>query len=156
MSGNGQKNYKILCDYFDKREFHYKKFEEDLVITATFGGDDLPMEMVISINEDPNIISMTSQMPFTVKEDRRVDMAIAVVAANFGRSNGDFDLNLNDGKIFFKNSNFLLNSDLSEDLLDIMFAISLHTIDEYNDKFLALATDMITVKDYMEWINSNK
>ena len=154
MSGNGLRNYKIACNYFDEQGYKYKRDEEDLSIITGFGSDDIPIDLVIGVKDETDTIVITSRMPFEVKEEKRIDVALAVVAANFGRAYGVFDFNLDNGNIYFKLNDFLLNGDLNEELLDVMLTISLHVVDEYNDKFLALATGLMNVKEFLEWNNS--
>lgn len=147
--------YKDVCDYFDANGLSYDKDEAHLVVISKFSGDDLPVNMIIEVTEGLNLLSIISPMPFTVSEDKRIDVALAVVAANNGVRNGAFDLDLDSGRLVYKVCDLITDGKAGKDLLDYLFSISLNMIDDYNDKFFAVSFGAISVAEFIEW-NKNK
>ena len=93
--------FQAICGHLDAKGWHYQKDEEHLVINTTVSGDDLPMNLLIDINEEQQRISVVSQLPLTFDEDKRVLAAVALGAVNDRLLNGAFDIELKTGKVYF-------------------------------------------------------
>lgn len=139
-----------LCKMLDNRGWDYKKFEEDLIIKSGIRGDDFPIDFIVRVSPECEIVSFISWLPFNVSEEKRVDMAIAVCVANYGLVDGSFDYNVADGSIMFRLTSGYKGSTLSDDLLENMLLISAAIIDKYNDKFFMIAKDMMTIQQFIE------
>ena len=78
--------YEQLCGMLDKMDFHYSKEgkdkDGDYVILFSFTGDDLPMQFVMFMDVDRQLIRLMSKMPFAFSEEKRVDGAVVVSRAN--------------------------------------------------------------------------
>lgn len=146
----GQKVYETICAMFDDLGYHYQKHEEQLAITCTVHGEDIPMEMIIIVRADRRIVSLSSPMPFKVPEDKRIDMALAVHVANYGMVDGSFDYNISNGEITFRLTACYIESILSKDLFEYMLMVSASTVDSYNDKFLMLSKGVLTLEQFIE------
>ena len=82
-------------------------------------------------------------MPFDISEDRRASVAVAVALANHGLIDGSFDYDFLTGNLLFRLTSSFVESIVDRELLEYMLYVSCNTIDEYNDKFLAVSeTDM--------------
>ncbi|MDE7373620.1 MAG: hypothetical protein K2N18_06115, partial [Clostridia bacterium] len=82
--------YNALCEMLDEHDWHYQKLEEDLSIKCGAQGDDLPMEIIVDVDKDRQLVSLISFMPFTIPENRRAALAVAVSQANNGMVDGSF------------------------------------------------------------------
>ena len=131
--------YETICKTLDAREWKYTRHDEDLTITCGARGEDLPMDLVIMVNPNAQVVSVISPLPFKIKEDKRVDGALAVCIANYGLINGSFDYDLSDGEIRFRMVSSFRESILGEELFNYMVLVTASTVDEYNDKFLMMA-----------------
>lgn len=134
-----QRTFGTLCSMLDNKNWSYKKNEEDLTITCTARGDDLPMELIIRVDEMRSLVSLLSYMPFRIKEEKRIDAAIALTIVNYKLVDGSFDFDLHDGTVIFRLTNSFRGSDLGEDVFEYMVLVSCQTIDDYNDKLLMLS-----------------
>ena len=147
--------FKDFCAALDEIKWHYEKNEGELVIDSGAQGDDLPMKFKVRILEEKEVISFSSWMPFVVSEDKRVDLALAICAANYGLCQGSFDMDLSDGSIMFRLTNCYTDCEgLSRELYREMIGIAVHTIDEYNDKFFAISKGMMTVQEFIKKENA--
>ena len=143
-----------MVKMLDAREWHYEKDEEKLVIHSGVKGDDFPVEFIIAVDAEREVVRFLSKLPFSIPEEKRVDCAIAVCVANNGIVNGNFDYDINDGSIIFRlTTSFKSGSVLSEDLFEYMILASAHTVDRYNDRFFMLGKGMIDIQQFIQQDN---
>ena len=142
--------YDVLISMLDNRGWKYEAYEEKLLIKSGIKGDDLPVSFIVIVNPRNQVVQFISAMPFNMPEDKRIDAAIAVCAANYGLVDGSFDYDLRDGEIRFRLTSSYRESTLSEDLFEYMILVSASTVDQYNDKFFMLAKGMIGVEKFLE------
>ena len=95
------------------------------------------------------VVLLISHLPFVVQEDRRLDMAVAISAINNHLVDGCFDYNLVNGHIFFRMTNSILESKLSEDVFTYLLLCSCKTIDDFNEKLMMLARGMVTLEQFL-------
>lgn len=145
-----KETYNTLCKMLDNRDWHYDKIEEDLVIKSSVKGDDLPIDFIMRVNPRNEIVSFISWLPFKIDESKRVDLALAICAANYVLADGSFDYDLSDGTVLFRLTSSYRESVLSEDLLEYMLMVSATTVDQYNDKFFMISKGMLTVQQFIE------
>ena len=145
-----QNVYSNICSMFEDMNFNHERDDEKLVIRSTVHGDDIPMDIVIIVNQDSQTVSFFSPMPFKVPDDKISEMAIAIAIANNGLRNGSFDFDISDGKILFRMTACNIDSILGKELYRMMLIVSSNTIDRYNDKFLMLSKGMISLEQFAE------
>ncbi|MBR0536227.1 MAG: YbjN domain-containing protein [Clostridia bacterium] len=142
--------FQSLCKMLDNRNWKYNKHEDELVVTCSVKGDDFNIDLIIRIIAENEVVSVISFMPFEIPEDKRVDMALAVCAANYGIVDGSFDYNIVNGSLFFRMTSSFKDTVLSEELLAYMIFVSSITVDKYNDKFFMIAKGMLSVDDFIK------
>ena len=142
--------YGTLCSMLDNIDWKYEKIEEKLMIKSGVKGDDLPIDFLVVVKPNNEVVQFLSSMPFNMPEDKRVEGALAICAANYGMVNGSFDYDLSDGQIVFRLTSSYRESLLSEALFEYMVMVSASTIDKYNDRFFMLAMGMITLEQFIE------
>lgn len=148
--------FKALCDQLDSRGWHYKKDQENLMIECGVQGEDLPMELRVRVDKERKIVSLLSQIPFVVPENRRSALAVAVSAANFMMIDGSFDYNYLTGKIIFRMTSSFLDSLIGKELFGYMISCSCYTIDVFNDKFLLVAKQDMSDSEILKYIRGGK
>lgn len=151
-----KKTYDKLCKMLDNRKWVYEKVEEKLLIKSTVTGDDFPIEFIMRINPINEIVSFISFLPFKINDDKRVDLALAACAANYGMADGSFDFNPVNGNLLFRLTSSYKETDLSEDLLEYMLMVSAATVDKYNDKFFMITKGMLPLEQFLEAENSDQ
>ena len=145
--------FDTVVNMFDTRNLNYDKHEEKLLIKSGFTGEDLPIEFILVIKPDQEVVQVLSRLPLSMPEDKRIDGAIAVCAANYGIVDGCFDYDLNDGEITFRLTSSYRESTLGEELFEYMIMCAAGTIDDYNDKFFMLSKGMMTLQQFLEQEN---
>ena len=148
--------YKALCNMLDDHNWNYEKDEKELSIYSGARGDDLPIELRIRVDAQRKLVTLLSQMPFDVPENRRNALAVAVSEANSTMVDGDFDYNYLTGKIIFRMTTSFLDSLIGKELFEYMLSCACYTIDEYNDKFLMVAMKDMSVDQILKFIKGDR
>ncbi len=145
------KVYADLCKMLDERDWKYTKDEEKLNVSGVIHGEDIPIEFIMIVEKDLELVQFLSFLPFEVPEDKRAEMAIAVCAANYGFANGSFDFNvMGSGKIIFRlTTSYRGDTTLSPDLFEYMLVVAAMSTDKYNDKFFLLSKGNITLQQFL-------
>lgn len=142
--------FTTLCGVMERRGWKYEKDEKDLTVHFIVSGDDIPMQFILVIDAERQLIRLMSPLPFKMSEDKRIDGAIATCAASFGLADGSFDYDLTEGRIIFRMTASFRESLIGEELFHYMIECSCVTVDEYNDKFLAIDKGLLSVSDFIE------
>lgn len=145
-----QETFATLCRMLDGENWKYDKNEENLTIECGAQGDDLPMPITVKVRPDRQIVWLLSYLPFEVPEEKRLEVAAAVSIVNYRLINGCFEYNISNGRLYFRMTNSFMDSTLSTETFKYMLYCSCQTIDDYNDKFEALAKGQIDVTAFMK------
>ena len=141
--------FDTLCQTLERLEWSYKKDQDNLSIECGAQGEDLPMKININVDIDRMLIMLISHMPFTITEDKRLDVAVAVSAVNAALIDGSFDYDITSGYVLFRMTNSFVENTISEEVFSYMLHCSCQTIDEYNDKFLMLSKGLISTEQFL-------
>lgn len=147
-----KQNYASLCAMLDDINWKYDKDDENLFIDCSARGDDLPISIRIKFNTELQIVTLYSLLPFTVEESKRRIMAIAVSRANMGMIDGDFDYNDESGRIVFRLTASYSDSLLSKDMFQYILFVSCRTVDDYNDKFLTVSKNDMSIDQVISFV----
>ena len=139
--------YELIKKHLDDQDFHYTPHDEDLAITLTVQGDDLPQPTVIRVHDQQSVLRVYSPIPSSIPEDKRVDAAVAVAMLNSHLLLGSFDLDMTDGKVVYGMSQSFEGIDLTEEFIRTIFGAVFVITDKYNDKFFAFGKGMISLED---------
>ena len=140
--------YDTLCRTLDKMEWNYEKDDENFIIRFGVRGDDIPMKFVVACDAERQLIRLMSYLPFRIKEDKRIDGAIATSYANFLLADGSFDYDLTDGSIAFRMTSSFRESVVGEELFSYMIHVSCMTVDKYNDQFMKISEGALSIADF--------
>lgn len=144
--------FDTLCQMLDENEWHYDKDSENMTISCGAQGEDLPMKLTVKVNADRQLISLFSDLDFSIPEEKRVEIALAVSAINAVLADGSFDYNFLDGSLLFRMTSSFRESLIGKDVFEYLVYVSCHTIDDYNDKLLMIIKDKMTLEELLEFI----
>lgn len=142
--------YATLCAAIDRREWNYQKDEEKLVAYFGVSGDDIPMQFILAVDADRQLIRVMSPLPFKMSEAKRMEGAIATCAATYGLADGSFDYDLSDGTIVFRMTASFRESLIGEGLFQYLISCSCAMVDKYNDQFLAIDKGLMSITDFIQ------
>lgn len=145
--------YQIFCDALDSDDWKYGKNDGELKIEFGVQGENLPINVIVNFDVDKHLVLMLSHLPFTVAENKRVDLAVAICAVNNMMVDGCFDYDVESGYIFFRITNSYLDSVLSERVCLELTYKACRTVDAYNDKFLMLSKGVLSIEQFLTSIN---
>lgn len=141
--------YQTLCEAIERREWNFGKDEEKLLVHFGVSGDDIPMQFILIVDAERQLIRLMSPMPFKMSESKRMEGAIATCAASFGMADGSFDYDLSDGTIVFRMTASFRESLIGEGLFQYMISCSCAMVDKYNDQFLAINKGLMSIADFI-------
>ncbi len=150
MSSTGIQVYELFKKHLTEHDFHFESHDDDMVITLTVHGQDLPQPTIIDVDDDRKVIRILSPIPSHIPEDKRVDAAVAVSVANYGIVNGSFDFDMRDGEIRYRVAQSYMGVEVTEELIRYLLAVVFKTTDSYNDRFFMLGKGMITLEKFIE------
>ena len=142
--------YTTVCKALDERKWNYEKDEEKKVVHFGVNGDDIPMKLVIKVDEDRQLLRVMSPLPFEMAKDKRAEGAIAACMASFGMADGNFDYDLSDGRIVFRMTHPFHDSVIGVGAIQYMISCTCAMVDKYNDKFLALSKGLIDISGFIK------
>ena len=141
--------YNTICEALDNRDWHYGKEEDELLVHFGVNGDDIPLQFIIVVDAERQLIRLMSPLPFQMSEAKRIEGAIATCAASYGMADGSFDYDLSDGKIVFRMTASFRESLIGEGLLQYMISCSCAMVDKYNEQFLAIDKGILSIGDFI-------
>ena len=144
--------FHALCKFLDSDDWHYERDEEEMMIKCRAQGEDLPIAIRLQVDADRALVSLYSQLPFTIAEDRRREMAVAVAQANNCMVDGCFDYDYSNGSIIFRITTSIRDSLIGETALKYLVYCACGTVDHYNDKFLMAAKSEMTCDEIAKFI----
>lgn len=145
--------FDTLCEMLDEIKWKYEKDEERLVVTCSAQGDDLPIDVRMEVSAERQGVSFMSELPFTVPEDKRVEVALAIHVINYALADGSFDYNLGNGRVLFRMTSTFKGSLLGKEAFEYILDVTCGTVDDYNDKLLMIMKDRMTIEELVKFIN---
>lgn len=142
--------YQTLCAMLDEKEMKYEKHDEDLVVTFVMGGDDIPMQILINVDAEKELIRLLSPIPATFEGEKRIEGAVATCQVNYMLADGSFDYDYSGGKILFRLTSSFIDSLISKEVFDYMIGVACTTVDGFNDKFFMLAKGIMTIEEFFK------
>lgn len=148
-----KQTYDTLCAALDGENWKYRRDDDNFVVEYSVGGEDLPMGFTCRVDAEHQLVRLLSPMPLTVKEEQRLDVAVAVSLINDKLVNGCFDFNLLNGELCFRMCNSFCDSVLGAEVFLYMLAVSIHTVEQFNDKLFMLATGAVTIEKFVDLLS---
>lgn len=140
-----------FCEMLDEQNWKYSRDDEKLTVTTGATGDDLPIDIRVNVDTDKQLVTILSQLPFSVPEENRVLMAVVVNVANFTLVDGSFDYNLSNGNIIFRMTTSIRDSLVGKDVFEYMLFVTCNTVDTYNDKLLMVMKNQMSLEQFMKF-----
>ena len=142
--------YQTLCSAIERREWNYEKDDEMLAVKFAVVGKDLPMDFVIVVDAERQLVRVLSPLSFKMSEEKRMEGAIAACAASFGLLDGSFDYDIADGTVVFRQTASFRESAIGEGLFQYMISLSCTVVDEFNDKFQAINEGRLSIAEFIK------
>ena len=141
--------YNAIISMMESDNLKYSKDDNELRIDTGFTTDDIDVRITFLVDAERELVRLFSGLPFKFGEDKRVEGAVATCVANHGMVDGAFDYDFSDGEILFKMADSYRGADFTEENARYLLKVALSTVDNYNDRFFALAKGIMTVADFV-------
>lgn len=145
-----QQTFVTLCEALDHRSIRYHKEEEKMWVRFGVRSDGLPVDILLRIDRQRQLVVLLSQLPFRMNRDHLTDGALAVASVNFLLADGSFDYSLKDGGIMFRLTESFQDSMLGEALFEYMIVTAVRTVNQFSDRFLMLSKGRMTLQEFIE------
>ncbi len=141
--------YQGAIEMFDSINWTYDRDDDNLVIDTGVKSDDLPIDIRLRVHERNQVVIITSNLPFSVAEDKRVDLAVAISAVNYMLIDGSFDYNFLEGRISFRMTATYRDAQVGKEFFEYLVMCACNTIDDYNDKFFMISKGLKPVAEFV-------
>lgn len=139
-----------ITDYMDETKLKYDADHEKNTVFITVTGDDFPVTLMFSVNAENNRVETYSRLPFEIKKEKAVDVAMAIAAINARIAYGKFCLYFDKGVCSYENNEYLTGVEgFSSEYGKVLVATAYSIIEEYNDKLFAVNKGLMSVKDFL-------
>ena len=128
----------MVSEFLDAKDFGHDICDEDSLIRTGFMGRNGRFYVVLDIQGENGGLGIAVHLSPIVPEDRRKEMAEAVVRANNGLTMGRFDLYMSDGTMEYNSCIPLGDDALTASQFDDFLFCALSTTDRYSPAFYRL------------------
>ena len=142
--------YETVCAGLDKMNWKYERHDNDRVVSFGVNGEDIPMQMIIVVDAERQLIRLLSKLPFAMEQERRVEGSIITNCVNYRLADGSFDFDLGDGSIVFRLAASYRASLIDPELIRYMCLVACSTIDKYNDRFMMVNKGLMSVSEFLD------
>lgn len=132
--------YEIIAAYLDESEQHFQTEEENSQVFLEINGDDGSWYVAIRIAEDeePRGVVIHSRYPTRIPECNRLKVAELLTRINYDLTFGNFELNLDDGTVFFKTTIDLADGQMTKAMFERLYEINCVSMNTYYAKILSV------------------
>lgn len=144
--------FATLCSALDARNWNYSKDEiaGNQVVRFGVNGDDIPMDLVLVVDEERRVLRCMSFLPVKFPENKRVEGAVAACIVSNGFADGGFDYDLSTGAISYRMVASYRGCQIGEELCAYLVDCTCAMVDKYNDRFMMLAKGMIDLQAFLK------
>ena len=68
--------YELFKKHLTNQKFMFDPHDDDLVISMTVHGEDLPQPTLVMVDADREVVRLLSPLPTKIPEDKRIDAAV--------------------------------------------------------------------------------
>ena len=141
--------YDSVCATLDAMGLKYDKIENDLVVTLGHRGEDMNHDLIFIVNAEQEVIQLIERLPYSVDTQKAADVACAVCLINSRLLVGKFSYDLGE-HISYKVTQVYSGSLIGEETIKRMILALVFSVEEYDDKLMALSKGYLKVDDFKE------
>ncbi len=152
MGANTEKGkmlYESIAKVLDGLGITYKRFEDDLVIVFSHRGEDMNHEILLAVNEKQEAIQMMERLPIKISPEYAYEVAAAACIVNSQILIGKFTYKM-EQNLTFEVAQVFDGSLIGEDALKRMILTLVITVENYDDKFMALNKGYLKHTDFIQ------
>lgn len=142
--------YESLGNFLTKSGFKFDKNDAEKIINVTLTGEDFPVEIILLSGAEKQRLDVFSQLPFEIRREKAMDVAMAIANINARIAGGKFCLYLDKSVCSYESGMFFgeltgFGEEFAKEIISSAFTI----IEKYNDQLYALNKGLISLKDLL-------
>lgn len=149
------KTLKILTDFLNHKNIHYKADPENNSIWTRVVSNFASHDMEFVINENNDFISLYIDLGFSISEDKRPVTAEFIAYGNAIYPVGNFTLNMYNGEVYYRITQLIRNTKLKTDILEDMIDAGIYCINTNFNGFTAIQNDGKTAAEAFSIVEEN-
>lgn len=132
LKGKSKKNLQhIITEYLNNRNFRFEIFDNGNTFIVPLSGDNGHWKTGFFIDEEREVLKIHSFCPVKVKDNQKIRIAELVTRINRVCYFGCFIMDFIEGELIYKTIHLCLESEISLNVVDILFNTNVQTLDEY-------------------------
>ena len=143
-----QSVYERIASTLDSMDLKYTRHDDDMVIHLGMRGHDMDHDMLLLVREKNAVLSFVEKLPFHLDADKADEIAKAICNVNNQLILGGFTYEAGSEDMRFELSIPYNGSLIGEETIKRILVNAVQTVEEYDDKFLALNKGYISSEEF--------
>ncbi|MEW6252817.1 MAG: YbjN domain-containing protein [Planctomycetota bacterium] len=135
---NARATFDVVRSYLQEKGWKFFASEESGAFELTVTGRTSVLHVRVQVGYDPLLVSVAVGLPTIVPEERRAQVAEAVVRMNYGLLVGCFDFDMRDGTLGFRAALPVVDASATPEQFGAVYRSALATADRYHRAFCRL------------------
>lgn len=142
--------FQKLCDYLEQDNWPYELFQEKY-IKVKAQGEDLPITLLVAIDDRLGEMRVASCLPFDVlSNERMADLCVAVAAVNLRLPVGNFICDFTNGRVTFLVNYFYGDCEFDPALYTVIFHDTCAIVDDFNLLLMMLGQGKLSLAEFLK------
>ena len=142
--------YNALVRICDEREWHYTRHDEQKMLDFMLTGDDLVMRFFIMVDEERQLVRISSPMMFRPNRNNSLNICLATTVINYLLQDGNFEYDPKNNTLQFRMTASILHGNFGIGLFNYLIDCACTTVDRYNDKLFAVSLGYLGLDDILK------
>jgi len=139
--------FETVCEILKEYGWPFIFNGQKTQIDCMAAGGDFDFMMRFLLHTERKLFRIKAYLPFKIKEDKRVDAALAFAKLNHIAEGGSFDFNFVSGDAFFRLFSTYDDSCISKKVFKKMIGYAYRGVDEYAGSILGVSEGVTDWKD---------
>lgn len=138
-----------LCEFFDEKNWKYRKDDEQMKIGGEVNGDKGTYSFYFQVSPGSTLVRLILFLPFDVPEEKSVEFAMVITTLNSLLASGCFAFDAQRELAFFRMSNSFYDSTLDREVFVQMLQNAVGTVDMVADKLAAFVAGKLDLEELL-------
>lgn len=142
--------YQAMIRSFDEKEWKYDPKDDQMMLVSRWKSGDIDnLTCYLRVNEKMELLKVTINLPFSVPDARRDDVAIAITHLNFAFADGCFCMDFDDGQLVYRSATRYDDNILTSENITSLCSLSINTAGQYAAQLMMLALGGQTLEQFV-------
>ena len=146
---HARKVYQSIIEVLDERQWKYQRLDDKLQVQFAVRSEDMHVYYVMGVDARRQLLTVNSPMTFKMDASKRIDGAIITTVATRCLLDGNFDYDIESGRISFRLSASIAGTEVGKKMIAYFIDWTNLAVDRYNDRFEAVNSGKISVAEFI-------